>query len=131
MPLGTTLLNDCVVFNLPNTAYRAEHDYELSTTIGAAPDIVNTIGRYEHNGGTALNPPGTGHMGDLCQLVYETLDETQRIAHLHELQDFLFEDRRVVPLCNTATAFGVSDKVEGFEFDYFGAPFLQTIKVRK
>lgn len=126
-PLGVEL----EIFHNPLATYQASHKHQIAVNIGSAPFLANTISTYKWGGQTALMPPETGRLGELEHLAHATIDDEKRQEYLDELQDILWEDLRVFPIAIGVMGYAVSDDIEGFKFDPYGAPYLHTYKIKK
>lgn len=107
------------------------YKYQASLERGSAPSLAPTIETYKHGAGLTLQPPDEGRMGDLVRLILSEYDETIRQGYMDELQQIVRDDRYVIPLAQGIVTFAINNKVENLQFEPFGAPFMEAVRVAK
>lgn len=104
--------------------------YQAAVRTGAATNLSGCIIIYKKSFGRTLQV-NDDYLDDMVNRSDTLIDSAERLKLVQKIQDYLYDIRYSVPIANTPMVYAVSDKVKGFEFDSFGAPFLQNVTVTK
>ena len=111
--------------------YEAQNGGKWQAAIrdGSATEPSNILIIYDSSFGSRLqgNNPEIDEMLATAKTIY---DDTERAAYYGEIQQYLYDLRYTIPFACVPVVYGVSDKIEGFEFNQIVFMTYNTIKVR-
>ncbi len=113
-------------------AYEAENNgiFQASVRNGSATEPSNILIIYDSSFGSRLN--GNDDVLDAMLAEGKTLyDEKERAEKYGEISDYLYDARWTVPFAVTPVIYGISDKVEGYEFNQINFNRYNTIMCRE
>lgn len=93
----------------------AQGPWEASIRTATADEISNILIIYEIAFGSRINS-NDEVLDGMLQKLKQTYDDSERKNQLSKIQDYLFNAKYSVPFAEVDTVYGVSDKIEGFEF---------------
>lgn len=93
----------------------AQGPWEASIRSATAEEISNILIIYEKDFGSRL-APNDDWLDDSLQKLKTLYDADERAALLEEIQDYLYNLKYSMPFAETDTVYGISDKLQGFEY---------------
>lgn len=94
----------------------AQGPWETSIRTATADEISNVLIIYEQSFASRINS-NDDVLEEKLQKLKTLYDDADRKALLEDIQDYLFEKKYTLPFVEVDTIYGVSDKVENFEFN--------------
>lgn len=113
-------------------AYEAENNgiFQASVRNGSATEPSNILIIYDSSFGSRLN--GNDDTLDAMLAEAKTIyDDEERAAYYGEISDYLYDARWTVPFAVTPVIYGVSDNIEGYEFNLITFNRLETVKCKE
>ena len=98
-------------------AREAQGPWEASIRNGNADEVSNILIIYESSFGSRIGNTDETLDAMLLEL-QQTYDPAERTEKIAALQDYIYKIRYTIPFAETDTIYGVSDKIEGFDFTY-------------
>lgn len=120
------------IIQMTNNDFEADpqNHYMAAVRALSAPNLSGVIINYRMDAGRTLQA-NDQWLHDQIVLQDSTLDEAKRTEILSEIQDYIFEKGYTMALANGNMAYAMSEKVENFPFDNYGAPYLMDVTVRE
>lgn len=122
-------VNTNIVTNSSISTYLSQGGHiQAALRAGNANEASNVFIIYDSAFGNHLQPNNDWLDAQLAE-AKTILDGDKRNAFYGEIQDWLYDERYSVPLAYTAAIYGISDKVEGFQFHPSYMTNLSTVRI--
>lgn len=120
---------EIIQMSMPNFE-AAGNQYQVAIRTGGAVNLSDCIVIYTKSFGRSLQVQDD-YMDGLVQQSKAEMDAEKRAKIVAELQQYVYDTRWAIPVAQKYTAYAMSDKVENFTFNAFGAPFLYQVRVHE
>ena len=108
---------NCHIEQSEVSAREAQGPWEAAIRNGNASEVTGILIIYESTFGSRVGNTDE-KLDEMLIKLQQTYDTEERLQQIRDLQEYIYNIRYTIPFAEVDSIFGVSDKIEGYEFTY-------------